>query len=63
MNRGIRDAVAKGMEVSYVRDVMRVFIPEESEESGVGSGELLWDGGIGGHGKKRGRWTDWLGFK
>jgi gamma-glutamylcyclotransferase len=29
MNRGIRDAVAKGMDVSYVEKVMRPFIREE----------------------------------
>ncbi|KAB8300284.1 hypothetical protein EYC80_000484 [Monilinia laxa] len=32
MNRGIRDAVSKGMDMSYVRDVMRLYIPETGEE-------------------------------
>jgi gamma-glutamylcyclotransferase len=29
MNRGIKDAVAKGMPMSYVKDVLRRFVPEE----------------------------------
>ncbi|KAI9646721.1 hypothetical protein NHQ30_004718 [Ciborinia camelliae] len=51
MNRGIRDAVSKGMEMSYVMDVMRVFIPKESEDQ-------LQQGGSG---KNRARWLGQMG--
>ncbi|KAF5879268.1 uncharacterized protein Bfra_006474 [Botrytis fragariae] len=34
MNRGIRDALAKGFPPSYVRDVMRLYIPASEEGDG-----------------------------
>ncbi|KAF7907216.1 uncharacterized protein EAF01_004803 [Botrytis porri] len=34
MNRGIRDALSKGFPPSYVRDVMRVYIPAREEGDG-----------------------------
>ncbi|KAA8572454.1 hypothetical protein EYC84_003074 [Monilinia fructicola] len=49
MNRGIQDAISKGMDMSYVRDVMRLYIPEVGEESR----DQLRDG-VGGE-KKGGR--------
>ena len=40
MNRGIEDAVGRGVPVGYVRRVLRRFVPEEG---GVGGG---WEGGV-----------------
>ncbi|ESZ95000.1 AIG2 family protein [Sclerotinia borealis F-4128] len=57
MNRGIREAVSKGLQMSYVRDVLRIYIPEESRESGECEDQLR-DGGCV---KKRGRWLRWIG--
>lgn len=34
MNRGIRDAVAKGMEGGYVEGVLRPFVPEPTKGEG-----------------------------
>lgn len=34
MNRGIKDAVEKGMPAGYVRDVLRRWVPEEDLDDG-----------------------------
>jgi gamma-glutamylcyclotransferase len=35
MNQGIRDAAKLGVPEDYVREVMRVFVPEGEEEEGM----------------------------
>ncbi|KAL8626429.1 hypothetical protein Q9189_007873 [Teloschistes chrysophthalmus] len=40
MNRGVRDAVARGVPRGYVERVVRKFIPEEEGGEGAGDGEV-----------------------